>query len=89
MLFRSGETEAEVGGRADAVLRRVSPLLERGDVALVAHGHLLRVLAARWLGLAPAAGRYFGLDTGTLSLLGFEHDEPVIRMWNVTPDGTG
>jgi broad specificity phosphatase PhoE len=84
-----GETEAEVGGRADAVLRRVSPLLERGDVALVAHGHLLRVLAARWLGLAPAAGRYFGLDTGTLSLLGFEHDEPVIRMWNVTPDGTG
>lgn len=84
-----GETEAQVGARADAVLRRVSPLLDRGDVALVAHGHLLRVLAARWLGLQPAGGRFFGLDTGTLSFLGLEHDEPVIRMWNVPPHGFG
>ncbi len=82
-----GETEAQVGARADAVLELASPLLDRGDVAFVAHGHLLRVLAARWLGLEPAAGRFFRLDTGTLSLLGFEHDEPVIRMWNVPPDG--
>jgi len=82
-----GETAAQVGARADAVLRRVSRLLDSGDVALVAHGHLLRVLGARWLGLEPVAGRFFRLDTGTLSLLGFEHDEPVIRMWNVPPGG--
>src|ERR1700729_3158277 len=78
-----GETAAQVGARADAVLRRASPLLASGDVALVAHGHLLRVLTARWLGLEPAAGRYFRLDTGTLSTLGTEHDMPVIQTWNV------
>jgi broad specificity phosphatase PhoE len=82
-----GESADEVGGRADAVLGRAAPLLSRGDVALVAHGHLLRVLAARWLGLDPLAGRFFRLDTGTLSFLGFEHDERVISAWNVAPDG--
>jgi broad specificity phosphatase PhoE len=78
-----GETVEQVGARADAVLGRVRPLLGRGDVALVAHGHLLRVLTARWLGLEPAAGRLFRLDTGTLSTLGSEHGEPVITSWNV------
>jgi broad specificity phosphatase PhoE len=78
-----GETVQQVGARADAVLERVRPLLTDGDVALVAHGHLLRVLTARWLGLAPDAGRLFRLDTGTLSLLGTEHDDPVISSWNV------
>jgi probable phosphoglycerate mutase len=78
-----GETIAQVAARADAVLRRVRPLLAEGDVALVSHGHLLRVLTARWLGLEPAAGRLFRLDTGTLSTLGTEHDEPVISSWNV------
>ena len=63
------------------------PLLHRGDVALVAHGHLLRVLTARWLGLAPAAGRLFRLDTGTFSTLGTEHAEPVISSWNIPPSG--
>jgi broad specificity phosphatase PhoE len=82
-----GETAEHVGARADAVLGRATPLLARGEVALVAHGHLLRVLAARWLGLEPAAGRYFRLDTGTLSFLGYEHDEPVISAWNVPPRG--
>jgi broad specificity phosphatase PhoE len=82
-----GETADEVGARADAVLARAEPLLARGDVALVAHGHLLRVLAARWIGLEPAAGRFFRLDTGTLSLLGFEHGEHVICAWNAAPDG--
>jgi broad specificity phosphatase PhoE len=81
-----GETIGEVAARADAVLAKVTPLLEQGDVALVSHGHLLRVLGARWLGLDPAAGRFFKLDTGTLSLLGFEHEEPVLSMWNVPPD---
>jgi broad specificity phosphatase PhoE len=84
-----GETVAQVGARVDAVLTRVRPLLADGDVALVAHGHVLRVLTARWLGLDPDAGRLFRLDTGTLSLLGDEHDHPVITWWNVPPAGLG
>jgi probable phosphoglycerate mutase len=77
-----GEPVERVGERVDAVLARVAPLLADGDVAVVAHGHVLRVLTARWLGLAPAAGRLFRLDTGTVSLLGTEHDHPVISAWN-------
>ena len=83
-----GETIAQVGARADAVLARVRPLLasdDGADVALVAHGHLLRVLTARWLELEPAGGRLFRLDTGTISTLGTEHDKPVISSWNVPP----
>jgi probable phosphoglycerate mutase len=80
-----GETVEEVGERADRVLKRAAPLLRDGDVALVAHGHVLRVLTARWLGLRPADGRLFRLDTGTVSALGTEHDEPVILSWNVPP----
>ena len=80
-----GETAAQVGARADAVLGRVRPLLVERNVALVAHGHLLRVLTARWLGLEPADGRLFRLDTGTLSTLCTEHGEPVISDWNVPP----
>jgi broad specificity phosphatase PhoE len=81
-----GESIAQVGARADAALGRVAPMLPRGDVVLVAHGHLLRVLTARWLGLPPAAGRLFRLDTGTLSLLGTEHGDPVISAWNLPGD---
>jgi broad specificity phosphatase PhoE len=84
-----GETVEQVGARADAVLGRVRPLLAGGDVALVAHGHLLRVLTARWLWLAPDAGRLFRLDTGTMSLLGTEHEDPVISSWNVPAAGIG
>jgi probable phosphoglycerate mutase len=82
-----GETVAQVGARADAVLARVRPLLADGDVALVAHGHILRVLTARWLELAPDGGRLFRLDTGTISTLGTEHDYPVITAWNLPPSG--
>jgi broad specificity phosphatase PhoE len=78
-----GETIAQVGARVDAVLARVRPLLADGDVALVAHGHVLRVLTARYLGLDPDGGRLFRLDTGTICTLGTEHDEPVITTWNV------
>jgi probable phosphoglycerate mutase len=78
-----GETVEEVGERVDRVLKRAAPLLRDGDVALVAHGHVLRVLTARWLGLRPTDGRLFRLDTGTVSALGTEHDEPVILSWNV------
>ena len=80
-----GETVDQVGQRADRVLDRVRPLLDSGDVALVAHGHMLRVLTARYLGLEPTAGRLFRLDTGTISTLQSEHDEPVISSWNVPP----
>jgi probable phosphoglycerate mutase len=80
-----GESVEQVGERTDAVLERVRPLLEQGDVALVAHGHVLRVLTARRLGLEPAAGRLFALDTGTVSILGAEHGHPVIDSWNVPP----
>ena len=78
-----GESVAQVAKRADAVLSRVTPLLREGDVALVAHGHLLRVLTSRWLRLGPGGGRLFHLDTGTLSTLGTEHADPVITSWNV------
>ena len=73
-----GETVTEVGARADAVLARVRPLLAEGDVVLVSHAHMLRVLAARWLGLEPSYGRLLRLDTGTLSTLGTEHGQPVV-----------
>jgi broad specificity phosphatase PhoE len=81
-----GETIGEVGQRADRVLARVTSLLGGGDVALVAHGHVLRVLTARYLRLEPSAGRLFRLDTGTISTLGTEHAEPVILSWNVPPE---
>lgn len=80
-----GETIQQVAARADAVLGRVQPLLASGDVVLVSHGHLLRVLTARWLRLKPTEGRCFRLDTGTISTLGSEHDEPVMTSWNVPP----
>jgi probable phosphoglycerate mutase len=80
-----GETVEQVGDRADRVLETARPLLAGGDVALVAHGHLLRILTARWLRLPAACGRLFRLDTGTLCTLGTEHAEPVISSWNVPP----
>src|SRR5258706_178932 len=82
-----GETVAQVAARADAVLARVRPLLARGNVALVAHGHLLRILTARWLGLEPQHGRLVQLDTGTLSILGTEHGLPVIAALNLPASG--
>jgi probable phosphoglycerate mutase len=75
-----GETADQVGARADRVIARA--LAVDGDTALFAHGHVLRVLAARWLRLPAVGGRYFALDTASLSMLGFERDAPVIRSWN-------
>jgi broad specificity phosphatase PhoE len=82
-----GETIEEVGARVDRVLKRAEPLLADGDVALVAHGHVLRVLTARWLGLPPVDGKLFRLDTGTVSTLGAEHDDAVILSWNAPATG--
>jgi broad specificity phosphatase PhoE len=80
-----GESVDSVGERVDRVLKRAEPLLADGDVALVAHGHVLRILTARYLTLPPTDGRLFRLDTGTISALGAEHAEPVILSWNVPP----
>ncbi|GAA4582619.1 histidine phosphatase family protein [Planotetraspora phitsanulokensis] len=75
-----GETVGHVGDRADRVIAHVRPA--EGDVLIVAHGHFLRVLAARWLGLPADEGRHLRLDTGTYSVLGYEHEEPVLMRWN-------
>jgi probable phosphoglycerate mutase len=75
-----GETLAEVGARADRVLAEVRAAA--GDVAVFSHGHFLRVLAARWVGLEPSGGGVLALDPGTISLLGHEHERPVVREWN-------
>jgi probable phosphoglycerate mutase len=80
-----GETVEQVGARVDRVLAKVSPLLADGDVVLVAHAHVLRILTARYLQLPPVDGKLFRLDTGTFSSLGTEHDEPVITTWNAPP----
>src|ERR1700733_7411709 len=78
-----GGDAGQVGERVDRVLKKIAALLPDGDVAVVAHGHVLRVLTARWLGLPPEGGRLFRLDTGTVSSLGAEHAEPVVLTWNV------
>jgi probable phosphoglycerate mutase len=75
-----GETIDAVATRADRVIARARAA--GGDVLVFAHGHLLRVLAARWLGLPPASGGLFALGTATLSVLGWEHDAAVIERWN-------
>ncbi|MGY1528421.1 histidine phosphatase family protein [Streptomyces sp. MN3] len=80
-----GESPEQVGVRADRVLARIAAALQEGDVMLVAHGHLLRVLTARRLGLPPSHGRLFRLETGTLSRLSLEHGSPVIAEWNTRP----
>ncbi|MEU7718726.1 histidine phosphatase family protein [Streptomyces tibetensis] len=77
-----GESPEEVGERADRVLARAEKSLPEGDVMLVAHGHFLRVLTARRLGLSPAEGRLFRLETGTVCRLSAEHGRPVIAEWN-------
>jgi broad specificity phosphatase PhoE len=79
----AGESPDDVGVRLDRVLARVRPLPADGDVALMGHGHSLRVAAARWIGLPAAGGGLFRLDTATLSRLGHEHARPVIQSWNL------
>lgn len=75
-----GETAEEVGARLDRVVARARSV--EGDVLLFAHGHSLRVLTARWLGLPVVDGRLFKLDTATLSVLGYERENAVITRWN-------
>lgn len=78
-----GESIEQVAARADKVIARAAEV--DGEVALFAHGHILRVLAARWLGLPAKAGRLFALDTGSISILGYERVTRVISQWNLVP----
>ena len=80
-----GESAAQVGARADRVIERCVGVIAGSpgsDAALFAHGHLLRVLASRWLGIAPESGRFFALSTGSISVLGRERETRVIQRWN-------
>ena len=85
-LFRDGcpggESVEAVGARADRILARLRTL--EGETLVFSHGHLLRVLGARWLDLPPAQGQLLLLTTASLSILGYEHNrsEPVLRLWN-------
>ena len=79
---RNGETVDQVAARADAVIARV--LAAHGDAALFAHGHILRILTARWLGLAGDAGRLFALGTASIGVLGYERETRVITRWNLS-----
>jgi broad specificity phosphatase PhoE len=79
----NGEIAADVGTRADRVIAEVRAAHD--DAVAFGHGHMLRVLAARWLGLAPEEGALFALATGTLSTLGYEHDTAVILSWSELP----
>jgi broad specificity phosphatase PhoE len=80
-----GEQPQQVGARADRVVRRVLSLPTESAALLFAHGHLLRVLAARWLGRPVTDGRLFLLGTGTVSVLGWEHEVPAVARWNLAP----
>jgi len=82
-----GETIADVAARADRALVEIRAA--DGDVVVFSHGHFLRVLAARWLGLEPSAGALLALDPATISVLGHEHDRDVIREWNAVCDPVG
>jgi broad specificity phosphatase PhoE len=87
-LFRdgcpNGESPEQVGARADRVVSRVRAI--KGNVLIFSSGHFLRVFTARWLGLEPAAGKFFMLDTASLSALSYEKDlsHPAIQFWNDT-----
>jgi broad specificity phosphatase PhoE len=76
-----GESPEQVGARADRILQEVRSAT--GDTLIFSHGHFLRALAARWLAAPPSEGRLFALDPATLSTLGHEREQPVLRIWNL------
>jgi broad specificity phosphatase PhoE len=79
-----GESPSEVGTRADRALARLRSA-DGGDAIAFAHGHILRVLSARWIGMETAAGARLALSAGALCILGFERETEVLRLWNSTP----
>jgi len=78
--FPGGESPAHSGARADRVLTKIHA--SKGDDALFAHGHILRVLAARWINLSATYGEHFLLDTATLNVLGYYRESPAFKIWN-------
>jgi probable phosphoglycerate mutase len=84
--WRNGESVEDVGRRADRVIERCLDPAVDGDCLLFAHGHLLRVLAARWIRLPADAGRLFALGTATIGILGWERSTRVIETWNEACD---
>jgi probable phosphoglycerate mutase len=84
MLFRDGcpggESPDQIGARVDRLIAKVQAV--DGEVALFAHGHILRVLVARWIGLPVDAGCHFMLDTATLSVLSYYRGVPAVKRWN-------
>lgn len=78
-----GEQAADVGRRVDRIINEVRRT--DGDVLMFAHGHVLRVLTARWLGQPPEAGRFYAMEPASVSVLGYEHTNAVIRRWNLPP----
>lgn len=80
--WRGGETVEQIGVRADRVVARLRATDIDGDALVFAHGHLLRVLAARWIGLPPASGGLFELGTATLSIVGWGREAPSVELWN-------
>jgi probable phosphoglycerate mutase len=84
LIFRDacpgGEAPEQIGARVDRVIARSRKV--EGDVALFAHGHVLRGLVARWIGFAAGAGQHFLLDTGTLCVLGYYREIPAVKVWN-------
>ena len=91
LIFRDGcpggESPEQLGQRVDRVIARARTA--SGDAALFAHGHVLRVLAARWIGLPASAGQNFLLDTGILCILGYYRDVPAVKVWNGPLAGQG
>jgi broad specificity phosphatase PhoE len=89
LLFRDGcpggEAPQQVGARVDRIIARARAI--DGDSLLFAHGHILRVLAARWIGLPVSGGQHFLLDTGTLCILSYYRKVPTVRTWNRAVDG--
>ena len=87
LIFRDGcpggETPEQVAERADRVIAAVRAV--GGEVALFSHGHMLRVLGVRWIGLPPLAGKRLLLDTGTICVLSYYRSIPAIRVWNAPP----
>jgi broad specificity phosphatase PhoE len=79
-----GETATEVGARVDRVIAELR--VAGGDALVFAHGHVLRILAACWVELEPSEGRLFALDPATISVLSYERETPVIRVWNMPPE---
>lgn len=82
----AGESAADVGRRADRVVDRARTV--SGDVVCFSHGHLLRVLASRWVGLPPVGGRLWSLRAAAVSTLGWEREAPVVSLWNAVAPGT-